>query len=157
MCVGGGGRGGYSDIFYIYVSWDHFWGFKILNFNIFFFFLGGRGFRNIILLGVWRFCGYYHYKTGLVLGVISIHFRFFFLRSMCRMGILFGVAQNYKYILGSGWYSLYILGVDSRCWVQAYVWRKTREYIIMSKFKTPKYIIKCAQNIGCICLTWEQP
>ena len=42
VCVGGEG-GGYSDIFYIYVSWDHFWGFKILNFNIFFFFGGGGG------------------------------------------------------------------------------------------------------------------
>ena len=33
VCVWGGG---YSDIFiYIYVDSDHFWGFKILNFNIF--------------------------------------------------------------------------------------------------------------------------
>ena len=37
MCVwGGGGRGGGGLRFsYIYVGWDHFWGFKILNFNIF--------------------------------------------------------------------------------------------------------------------------
>ena len=39
MCVcvwGGGGEGGRAEIFiYIYVGWDHLWGFKILNFNIF--------------------------------------------------------------------------------------------------------------------------
>ena len=35
-CVCGGGRGGGGLRFsYIYVGWDHFWGFKILNFNIF--------------------------------------------------------------------------------------------------------------------------
>ena len=33
-CVGGGGGGGLR-FSYIYVGWDHFWGFKILNFNIF--------------------------------------------------------------------------------------------------------------------------
>ena len=36
MCVWGGGeRGGGLRFSYIYVGWDHFWGFKILNFNIF--------------------------------------------------------------------------------------------------------------------------
>ena len=33
MCVCGG-EGGLR-FSYIYVGWDHFWGFKILNFNIF--------------------------------------------------------------------------------------------------------------------------
>ena len=41
VCVWGGGGGGAGGgggtlIFsYIYVGWDHFWEFKILNFNIF--------------------------------------------------------------------------------------------------------------------------
>ena len=30
-----GGEGGGLRFSYIYVGWDHFWGFKILNFNIF--------------------------------------------------------------------------------------------------------------------------
>ena len=150
VCVGGGGEG--TLIFsYIYVGLDHFWGFKILNFNMFggfqkyHYFWGYEDFVDISLQNWTGFRGHFYTFQG------------FFLRSMCRMGILFGVAQNYKYFLGSGWYSRYILGVDSRCWVQAYVWRKTWEYIKMSKFKTPKYIIKCAQNIGCTCSKWEQP
>ena len=28
--------------------------------------------------------------------------------------------------------------------------------VIMAKFNTPKYIIKCAQNIGCTCSMCEQ-
>ena len=56
---------------YIYVGLDHFWGFKILNFNMF------GGFRNIIIFGGMKILWIYHYKTGLVLGVISIHFRGF--------------------------------------------------------------------------------
>ena len=69
MCVCGRGWG-YSDIF-IYIrrlgpflgvqKYHYFWVFE--------------DFVNISL------------QTGLVLGVISIHFRGFFLRSMCRMGI----------------------------------------------------------------------
>ena len=36
VCVwGGGGGGGGLRFSYIYVGWDHFWRFKILNFNIF--------------------------------------------------------------------------------------------------------------------------
>ena len=34
-CVWGGGEGGAEIFIYIYVGWDHFWGLKILNFNIF--------------------------------------------------------------------------------------------------------------------------
>ena len=94
VCGGGGGGGGTLIFSYIYVGWDHSWGFKILNFNIFGGFQKYHYFRGMKILWI------YHYKTGLVLGVISIHFRFFFLRSMCRMGILFGVAQNYKYFFG---------------------------------------------------------
>ena len=39
-------RRGYSNIFIYYVGWDHLWGFKILNFNIF----GGFQ-KNKYLLG----------------------------------------------------------------------------------------------------------
>ena len=61
-----------------YVGSDHFWGFKILNFNIFggsqkndfFFFWGGGMMKLWIILGV-------HHKSGLILGVISIHVRNF--------------------------------------------------------------------------------
>ena len=35
--------GGGTQIFHEYVDLDHFWGFKILNFNIFFFWRGGGG------------------------------------------------------------------------------------------------------------------
>ena len=86
---------------YIYVGWDHFWGFKILNFNIYFFFGGGGGgvqkyhflggcedFVDISLQNWTGFRGHFYTFQG------------FFLRSMCRMGILFGVAQNCKYF----WY-----------------------------------------------------
>ena len=37
----GTGGGGGTLIFYTYIGWYHFWGFKILNSNIYFFFLGG--------------------------------------------------------------------------------------------------------------------
>ena len=49
-----------------------FFGFKILNFNIFW------GFQKINIFGVRRFCGYFlgcHQKIGLYLEVISMHFR----------------------------------------------------------------------------------
>ena len=35
VCEWGGEGGGGLRFSYIYVGWDHFWGFKILNFNIF--------------------------------------------------------------------------------------------------------------------------
>ena len=54
------------------------------------FFLGYEDFVDISLQNWTGFRG--HFYT----------FQVFFLRSMCRMGILFGVAQNYKYFLGSG-------------------------------------------------------
>ena len=95
VCVWGGG----NEIFiYIYVGWDHFGGFKILNFNIW----GGgggqkynyfRGYEDFVDISFQNWTGFRgHFYT----------FQGFFLRSMCRMGILFGVAQNCKYFLGSG-------------------------------------------------------
>ena len=96
VCVGGGGTLIFS---YIYVGWDHFWGFKILNFNIIFFLGGGgfqkylRGYEDFVDISLQNGAGFRgHFYT----------FQGFFLMSMCRMGILFGVAQNYKYFLGSG-------------------------------------------------------
>ena len=94
MCVWGGG--GELRFSYIYVGWDHFGLFKILNFNIFagfqnnHYFWGYEDFVDISLQ-IWTgFRGHFYTFQGC------------FLRSMCRMGILFGVAQNYKYFLGSG-------------------------------------------------------
>ena len=95
MCVCVCGGGGVTLIFsYIYVGWGHFWGFKILNFNIF----GGgseisEGYEDFVDMSLQNWTGFRgHFYT----------FKGFFLMSMCRMGILFGVAQNYKYVLGSG-------------------------------------------------------
>ena len=73
---------------YIYVGWDHFGGFKILNFNI----LGG--FRNIIIFGGMKILWIYHNKIGLVLEVISIHFRDF--RGFLKVNV-----QDGDIILGS--------------------------------------------------------
>ena len=60
-----------------YCEFQYFWGFseKINMFwgmKILWIFLGG------------------HHKIGLYLGVISMHFRFFFLRSRYRMGVFLG-------------------------------------------------------------------
>ena len=84
----GGGRGGGLRFSYIYVGWDHFWGFKILNFNI----LGG--FRNISIFGGMKILWIYHNKIGLVLEVISIHFRDF--RGFLKVNV-----QDGDIILGS--------------------------------------------------------
>ena len=67
-------RGGGAVNFYTYVGSGYFWGFKILNFNIF------GVFRNInIFWGMkilWIFLGGHH-KNGLYLRVMSTHFRVF--------------------------------------------------------------------------------
>ena len=88
MCVWEGG--GYSDIFiYIYIRrLGPFLGVQNLEFQYFFiFFLGGGGVQKYHYFWVFEDFVDISLQTGLVLGVISIHFRFFFLRSMCRMGI----------------------------------------------------------------------
>ena len=72
MCVGG-----YLDIFIYIRRLGPFLGVQNLEFQYFFFFGGGGGFRNIVILGGMKILWIYHYKTGLVLGVISIHFRGF--------------------------------------------------------------------------------
>ena len=77
----------------------HFWGFKILNFNIF------AGFQKMNIFGgikiLWIFLWGYH-KIGLFLGVISMHFRVFLLDQgtaelryfleLLKLQIFFGVA-----------------------------------------------------------------
>ena len=77
---GGGGGGGGFYYFHTFVGSGHFLGFKILNFNDFFFFGGGGGFRKInIFWGMkilWIFL-WGHHKIGLYLGVISMHVRVF--------------------------------------------------------------------------------
>ena len=77
VCVGGG----YSGIFIYIRRLGPFLGVQNLEFQYFFFFFfffwGGGGFRNIIIFGGMKILWMHHCKTGLVLGVISIHFRFF--------------------------------------------------------------------------------
>ena len=89
VCVCGGG--GTLIFSYIYVGLDHFWGFKILNFNIFWgfqkyhYFCGGM---NVLWI--------YHYQnwTG-----FRGHFYTF---QIFKVNVQDGVAQNYKYFFGSG-------------------------------------------------------
>ena len=85
MCVGGIGGGGLR-FSYIYVGWDHFWGFKILNFNIF------GGFQKYHYF--WGYEDFVDNKIGLVLEVISIHFRDF--RGFLKVNV-----QDGDIILGS--------------------------------------------------------
>ena len=87
MCVGGIGGGG-AEIFIYIRRLGPFLGFKILNFNI----LGG--FRNIIIFGGMKILWIYHSKIGLVLEVISIHFRDF--RGFLKVNV-----QDGDIILGS--------------------------------------------------------
>ena len=78
VCVCGGG---YSGIFIYIRRLGPFLGVQNLEFQYFLFFFfggGGGGFRNIIIFGGMKILWIHHCKTGLVLGVISIHFRFFF-------------------------------------------------------------------------------
>ena len=58
VCVCGGG-GGTLIFSYIDVVCDHFWGFKILNFNIF-----GGFLKSDYFLGYEIFVGIYHHKVS---------------------------------------------------------------------------------------------
>ena len=79
-----------------------FFGFKILNLNIFFYM---------------KICGYFFFlflhKIGLKLGVISI-----FLRSRYRMGDIFGVAKISNIFWGCLKFLIFF-GVNGRCWARA--------------------------------------
>ena len=86
VCVGGGGGGG--ALIYSYIRRL---GFKILN-------VMGDGQKNEYFWGMkilWIFLGGHH-KTGMVLGVISIHF-IVFLRSMYWLGV-----AKFSIYLGGG-------------------------------------------------------
>ena len=61
-----------------------------------------------------------HHKTGLVSGVISMHFKGLHFRSMYRMGIFLGVAKISN-IFGGMPEIPDIFFVNSRCCVQACV------------------------------------
>ena len=87
-CVCVWGEGGGLRFSYIYVGWDHFWGFKILNFNIF------GGFQKYHYFWGMKILWIYHNKIGLVLEVISIHFRDF--RGFLKVNV-----QDGDIILGS--------------------------------------------------------
>ena len=77
VCVCWKGGGG-PEIFIYIRRLGPFLGVQNLEFQyIFFGGGGGGGFRNIIIFWGMKILWIYNYKTGLVLGVISIHFRGF--------------------------------------------------------------------------------
>ena len=95
VCVGEGGGG--TEIFIYIRRLGPLWGVQNLEFQYFFggggvqkyhYFGGYEDFVDISLQNWTGFRGHFYTFQG------------FFLRSMCRMGILFGVAQNYKYFRG---------------------------------------------------------
>ena len=81
------------------------------------------GFRKMNIFGgmkkLWIILGGYY--IGLIWGIISIHFRAFFLRQGSEWD--FWGSQNFKYLFGNACYSWYFYWVNRRCWVQAYVCR----------------------------------
>ena len=84
MCVCGRG-GGYSDIFIYIRRLGPFLGVQNLEFQYFFFFFffffgGGGGVQKYHYFWVFEDFVDISLQTGLVLGVISIHFRVFFLK-----------------------------------------------------------------------------
>ena len=77
-----------------------FLGVQNLEFQYFFFWGGGVkkyhyfwGYEDFVDISLQNWTGFRGHFSA---------FQGFFLRSMCRMGIFFGVAQNYKYFWGSG-------------------------------------------------------
>ena len=118
--VGGGGVLWY---FHTYVGSGYFWGFKILNFNIFWVFRRMKivwGMKIVWLFFFWGGGG--PHKNGLVweyfLCILGS-----FLRSSYRFGILFGVAKISNMFLGCLKFLIF-LGVNGKCWVRAYAWGK---------------------------------
>ena len=80
-------QGGYSDIFHAYVGSVHFWGFKILNFNIF-----GGFLKNEYFFGYEDFVDIFlgSSQNWASLRVISMHFRVFFQGQCTELGIYGG-------------------------------------------------------------------
>ena len=101
-----------------------YFGFKILNFNIFW----GFSEKWIFFGGMkilWIFFGGHH-KIGLVWGSFLCNLGSF-LRSRYRIGIFFLVAKSSNIFFGVLEIP-YILLVNGRCWVRAYECRKKLEY-----------------------------
>ena len=120
----GGGGGGVLWNFHTYIGSAHFFGFKILNFNIFWGFQ-----KNEYFLGVWRFCRYFfggHHKNGLVWGSFLCNLGSFFKVKVQNWDI-FWVAKISNIFLGCLKFLLFF-GVNGRCWVRAYVYGKKLEY-----------------------------
>ena len=113
--------------FHTYLGMGHFLGSKFFNFNV----LGFS--EKVILLGVWRFCGYFWGVITklyyILIGVISMHFMVFSLGQGTEWGLFFGLLKfqiflgclNFLIFLGVG-------VVNGRCWARGYVWRKKWEY-----------------------------
>ena len=103
------------------VGLGHYWGFKILNFGA----GGGGGQKNEYILryeeSVYIFWD--HYKIWVLLGVIFIHLGAF-LKVKLQNGIFLGGRSNFKYFWGMPDFPDIFGGINSRCWVQAYVSRK---------------------------------
>ena len=119
---GGGGR--VLRYFHTYVGSGYFWGFKILNFNIFWVFRKMKivwGMK-ILWLFFWGGGGGGNHKNGLVWGSFLCILGSF-LRSSYRFWIFLGVAKISNIFLGCLKFLIF-LGVNGRCWVRAYVWGK---------------------------------
>ena len=104
VCVWGGRGGGYLDIFIYIRRLGPFLGVQNLEFQYFEgfqkyrYFRGYEDFVDISLQNWTGFRGhFYTFQGG-------------FLRSMCRMGKLFGLAQNYKVSKGAKIRNRYCLG-----------------------------------------------
>ena len=105
----GGGVGGVLWLSQTYLG--SFFGFKLLNFNIF------GVYRKMNIFGgmniLWYFLGVITY-----LGVISMHFS-----RILKVKLHFG-SLKFQIFFGGAWNSWYVLEVNGRCWAQAYVYRK---------------------------------
>ena len=120
-CMSQGGEGEVPWYFHTYVGSGHFFGCKILNFVIFGGFQKNAYFWGMKIL--WTFF-WVHHKIGLYSGVISMHFRFFFLKVKVQNGEYFLGVGKFSNIFWGARNAWYFLGVNGRCWAWAYVCRK---------------------------------
>ena len=96
----------------------------ILNFNNFgFLFRKMNIFWGMKILLIYFWC---HHKTGLVLGLISMHFRTFS-EGQCTEWKCFWVLKFQIYFGGCLIFLIFVFhNLSSRCWVQTYVSRKNK-------------------------------
>ena len=116
------GGGGVLWYFHTYVGSGYFFGFKILNFNIFGVFRKMNIFLDMKILRIF-FGG--SSQNWASLRVISVHFRVFFKVKGTELGYFFGLLK-FQILFWDAWYSWYFLGVNCRPWVRAYVYRKNK-------------------------------